>query len=593
MCTICKIQTMKIHYLLLWLCLHIALLVPAGVQAQLTFTTNNGTITITGYNGNPTVLVIPNSTNGYTVNSIGTNAFYDFTSLTSVTIPNSITSIGANAFWGSGLTDTLTIPSSVTNIGDEAFTFLVVTNYAVATNNTHFASVNGVLFNKAMTTLIAYPCGQFTPNYAIPSTVSNIGDEAFGYCYGLTNVTIPNSVTSIGSEAFIGTELIGNLSIPNTVITIGQAAFGSCSSLTSITISNNLSNIGIEAFAHLLVTNISVASGNLNYASVNGVLFNKAITILIQYSCGLTNANYVIPNTVTNIGQDAFSFCPRLANVTIPSSVSSIGVEAFDNCPSLTSVLIPSSVSSIGLAAFTFCTGCTNFSVVSSNSYYASVGGVLFNKATTTLIQYPSGRTSLNYAIPNSVTNIGDWAFGAAALMSVTLPNQVYSIGDDAFYGSMLTGSLTIPNSVSNIGANAFTVCSGLTNVAFQGNAPTVDGQLGTTDSSIFAGDSGTVNYNQGTSGWGMTFGGWPTAALVSAQPVILETGSSFGIRSNRFSFTISWATNASVIIEACTNLYKSTWTPLATNALSGGILNFSDSKWTNYSRRYYRIQSQ
>jgi hypothetical protein len=118
-----------------------------------------------------------------------------------------------------------------------------------------------------------------------------------------------------------------------------------------------------------------------------------------------------------------------------------------------------------------------------------------------------------------------------------------------------------------------------------------VDGQPGSADSTVFYGESsGTVYDLPGTTGWGATFGGWPTAEWYQPKPTILGNGYGLGVHSNSFGFTISWATNISVVVQATTNLANPVWTPLATNPLVGGTNYFSDPKWTNYPRRFYRI---
>jgi hypothetical protein len=120
-----------------------------------------------------------------------------------------------------------------------------------------------------------------------------------------------------------------------------------------------------------------------------------------------------------------------------------------------------------------------------------------------------------------------------------------------------------------------------------------VDGQPGSADNTVFYGESGTAYYLPGTTGWGATFGGWPTAGWYQPKPTILGSGYGLGVRSNSFGFTISWATNLSIIVQATTNLANPVWTPLATNPLVGGTNYFSDPKWTNYPGRFYRVRSQ
>ena len=141
-------------------------------------------------------------------------------------------------------------------------------------------------------------------------------------------------------------------------------------------------------------------------------------------------------------------------------------------------------------------------------------------------------------------------------------------------------------SSVTSIGSYAFSCCASLTPVYFQGSAPTAD-------SSVFAGDTNsTVYYLPGTTGWETAFGGRPTTLWVLPNPLILKNGPSFGVQTNQFGFIISWATNLSVVVEACTNLANPNWAPLQTNTLTGGWSYFSDPQWANYPARLYRLRS-
>jgi BspA type Leucine rich repeat region (6 copies) len=299
----------------------------------------------------------------------------------------------------------------------------------------------------------------------------------------------------------------------------------------------------------------------------------------------------------------------------IPSSinglpVTTIGDSAFSGCTGLTSVTIPNSVTTIGDRAFDGCTGLNAIEVEALNPAYSSLDGVLFNKGLTTLLRCPEGKAG-SYTLPNSVTTIGDYAFsgctgltsvpignsvttigdgafyGCAGLTSVTIGNSVTTIGDGAFYGCTGLTSVTIPNSVTSIGDGAFDGCTGLTSVNFQGNAP-VAGDV------VFDGaDGSTVYYLPGTIGWGATFSGRPTAIWSLSYPVILSSGPGFGATANSFGFLISWATNATVLVEASLLLPTPVWTPVSTNVLTSGTSQFTDPQWTDHPARLYRVVTQ
>ena len=343
-----------------------------------------------------------------------------------ITIPNSVTSIDSSAFYGCSSLTSVTMSDSVTSIGNPAFENCTsLTSIEVSDNNGNYSSVDGVLFNKDKSELITYPAGKTDSEYVIPNSVISIGDSAFENCTSLTSVTIPDSVTIIGRYAFENCTSLTSVTIPNSVTSIGDYAFYNCTSLTSVTIPDSVTSIGSGAFENCTsLKSIEVSENNKNYASIDGVLFNKDKSELVTYPAGKTDSEYVIPNSVTSIGYSAFENCTSLTSVTIPGSVTSIDYSAFENCTSLTSITIPDSVTSIGDSAFRSCTSLTSVTIPNS---VTSIDSSAFSSCTSLI----------GITIPNSVTSIGYGVFqDCTSLSSVTIPNSVTSIGDSAFYNT-------------------------------------------------------------------------------------------------------------------------------------------------------------
>ncbi len=559
-------------------------------SSPFTWTTNNGTITITGYKGPGGVETIPGIIHGLPVTSIGYGAFSSCKSLTSITMPNSVTGIEEYAFYSctsltnilmpnsvtsieeyafyscTSLTD-ITIPHSVTSIGVWAFHYCTSLGaITVDAQNSVYSSLAGVLLNKSQTTLIQWPEGK-AGSYTIPTSVESIGDYAFSSCTNLTSVTIGNSVTNVGDYAFEDCYYLTSATIGNGVTNIGSYVFAGCRSLINVTIGNSVTSIGHEAFHNCdSLTSVTIPDSVI---SIGREAF---------WDCdSLTSVT--LGNGVTSIGDFVFAWCTSLTHITIPQSVTSIGATAFNHCYSLTSATIPNSVTSIGDGAFSSCTSLTNITVEALNSVYCSRDGVLFNKSATTLIECPGGKTGI-YNIPDGVTSIGDGAFYYCfSLTSITMPNSVTSIGSDAFSFCTSLTDITIPNSVTSIGRRAFYYCPSLGGIFFQGNAPDFS----------FDPANATVYYLPGTTGWGATFGGRPTALW---KPQIQTSDASFGEKTNQFGFNINWASGHPVVVDACTNLVSPDWQPVQTNTLTSGSYYFSDPQWTNYPGRFYRLRS-
>ena len=366
------------------------------------------------------------------VTCIDGDAFESCTSLTSIKIPDGVTSIGGSAFSGCTSLTSITIPDGVTSIGGSAFS----------------------------------GCASLT-SITIPDGVTSIRDSTFEGCTSLTNITIPDGVRSLGNWTFEDCKSLTGITIPNSVDGIYAGVFNGCSSLTSITIPDSVRTITGEAFEGCTsLTTINVATGNQNYVSVNGVLYDDDKTAIICYPAGKKDKNYKILDGVTWIGSSAFSGCTSLTSITIPDGVTSIGNWAFKDCTSLASVTIPSSVTETGYCSFIGCTSLTAINVATGNQNYVSVNGVLYNKDKTAIICYPAGKKDKNYKMPDGVTSMGVYAFsGCANLTNITIPDSVTGIGDSAFSGCTSLTGITIPDSVEFIGYEVFFDCMNLTGI--------------------------------------------------------------------------------------------------------------------------------
>ena len=262
-------------------------------------------------NQNLTSYVIPNN-----VTRIGDRAFSFCSSLAEVVIPNSVTRIGDSAFESCSSLAEVVIPNSVTRIGDSAFE----------------------------------GCSSLA-EVIIPDSITGIGDRAFSFCSSLAEVIIPNSVTNIGKGAFQLCSSLAEVVIPNSVTRIGDYAFSSCSSLAEVVIPNSVVCINGNPFHGW---NGKLDCLSLSFVYEDNILFNKDKSRIISFR-NQELTSYVIPNSVTRIGDYAFSSCSSLVEVVIPNSVTRIGDYAFLHCSSLSSIVIPVSVTIIGSYAFAGC----------------------------------------------------------------------------------------------------------------------------------------------------------------------------------------------------------------------------------------------
>jgi hypothetical protein len=362
--------------------------------------------------------------------------------------------------------------------------------------NDSYISVDGVLFNKAKTTLVEYPPGKSGSSYTIPSSVTSIGYYAFSGCTGLTSVTIAAGVTSIGTSTFWECTGLTSVTIPAGITSIGGGAFYSCIGLASVAFQGaappsiatwTFSGCSSLSAIYVPVGSLAAYKSALNGSGISSLsIIREAIDVsggdlsaLTTYLGTLSSNDVSTPHTVPLAGLDttnstamsalssAISSAGKYVNLdlsgcngpatlssanelktlatgnsyvkglSIPEGVTTIDTYAFDSCAGLTSVTIPNTVLTIGAYAFIDCGGLTSVS------------------------------------IPAGVTSIGTCAFSeCTGLISVTIPAGVITIGNEAFNECSDLISVTIPASVTSIGNYVFNDCTDLTSVIFQGAAP-------------------------------------------------------------------------------------------------------------------------
>ena len=359
----------------------------------------------------------------------------------------------------------------VTEIMDYAFSECEkLSAINVSSGNNNYISIDGVLFNKDKTELIQYPAGKSETTYTIPDSVTEIESGAFFGCTSLSGIEIPDSVTEIGSSAFFGCTSLSSIEIPDSVTSIGFYAFSGCKNLSSIEIPDSVTEIGYRTFYGCeKLSAINVSSGNNNYSSIDGVLFNKDKTELEQYPAEKSETMYIIPNSVTKIDENAFCGCTSLEEITIPDSVTEIGKSAFygtqlietqdgveyvgkwvvGSDKDITSAEIKDGTKGIACSAFL---SRNNLATISIPDSVTNIGENAFYE--TQLMENQDG---INY--------VGKWAVGYDEdITSAEIREGTIGIADCAFLICNNISGITIPEGLMYIGNSAFDGCDNIYN---------------------------------------------------------------------------------------------------------------------------------
>ena len=461
-------------------------------------------------------------------NSIGERAFYSCSNLTSIAL-SSVTDIGEQAFYNCDHLTRIDIPSIVTSIGRDAFNGC---SNLMGVYVTGIASWCAIEFGNAQANPLTfaqklYLNGELVKNLEIPNTVESIGDYAFNGCSGLTEIKLPNNLTSIGISAFSGCDNIVIATIPTIAIgvitksklravvinggsMINNGSFTDCNNLVSIEISSGVTSIGSAAFSGCSnLGSIQVDINNKNFASIDGILYNKKKTEIIVIPKAIKGV-IAIPNGVESISSNAFGDCKGITKIEVPGSITSIGEDAFIGCENLIGVniidvskwcgiefknvnsnpltfahnlylndeliselFIPNGVTKISDYAFNDCNGITSIDIPSD---IASIGKDTFtgcnNIITATLpttVLSSISKNKLQRVVLNGGEEIPSGAFvNCSDLTSIDIANSITSIGQFAFSNCTSLQSIKIPNSVVSIAWQTFNGCNNLKNVTFE-----------------------------------------------------------------------------------------------------------------------------
>ncbi len=328
-------------------------------------------------------------------------------------------------YWSSGLTtaselEEIVIPSTMTSFNVERPDNLKA--FTVHANNPNYYSIDGVLFNKDASTLLAYPTAKEGSNYDVPNTVTTIDNNSFYRCKNLETINIPASVNAInGTQPFMG--------------------------------SSKLKAIYVD-------------DSNPNYCDVDdGVLCDKDGTLIAFPSAKAET--YEMSDFVTSINPNAFYANSILTSVKLSNNLKTLSENSFAGCSKLSTVTVPKSVEEIDGNAFVNCGLLKSINVEEGNTRYASDQGVLYNAAKDTLLTYPTGKIENSYQILDGTKVIAEKAFNNAKLNTIIFPSSLTTICKEAFAHSKLT-SLNIPATITEIQESCFYYCSSLSTVEFE-----------------------------------------------------------------------------------------------------------------------------
>ena len=382
----------------------------------------NPLINICNYRGSEENLVIPEKIDGHQVFQIYNWDIYgtDHRSTKSIEIQGNYIFLG-------------NINSDDYNSENVFYACKNLENIIISKNNYKYTSVDGVVYSKDMTEIVACPAGK--TSITIPDTVTRIGNSAFRGCEKLKEINIPAGVTEIGSYAFAGCTNLNKIVIPEGVLYMEFGALFNCTSLTEIVIPSSLTYITAALSCLDSLKSIKVDEDNARYASKDGVLYSKDMTILFLCPTQIEKNELIIPDGVSKICDGAFSGCTNLTSIQLPNSLEHIGICAFSRCTGLQKVIMPDELTYMGGNIFD---GCSSLKSI---------------------------------VIPKGVKSLYSAEFRyCTSLTSVYIPDGVKEIGSNIFTECINLEKITIPESVENIRNDAFDGCDKLIIYCYSGS---------------------------------------------------------------------------------------------------------------------------
>lgn len=592
---------------------------------------------------------------------ISVKAFYDDVRLSYVAFGegSALTKIEPYAFGGCSKLTRFEFPASLTDVNGTAFFGTTsMTAFTVAKGSKTFSTRAGVLMNIGEDAVICYPAGLYG-EYKVPDSVSMIGvcafacskitqidlnkteyigssafmysslesliipdgvkllgDKAFASCYRLRAVKLGAGLTNISSEAFAGCSALPEIEIPANIVSIGGGAFLETDSMTKVTFADGgrLAEIALKAFAGsgLVSVEIPASVTALGGGAFSGCSALSAVTFgegssltkieASTFSGDSRLSSVTLPESIVYIGRGAFAGDISLTEITLPSGLVYLGDFAFEST-GLVTVAIPKTVETFGIGAFASCHSLTDINVDAENANYIDIDGVVYDRAMTTLIEYPAGNARTSYTLADGIVTVGQYAFcGSWNLQRVTLSQTVETADEYAFYDCRSITSYTLSDVLTYIKRYAFAMNSSLWSMAMPDSLMQISNYAFMQDWSL-----SSVTFTENSRLPRISFGAFAYCGLqsfrVPASVSTMAQGAFIGC-SNLYSFTFASGSRlesiSAYMFDGCTNLRTVTFesgSALASIQAHGfeGMrkltsVDFGDAKVTNIDNFAFRF---